>query len=274
VDDLEDEILIGEGVRLTHGSAPVSIRMFSSAIDLLATVLLAIGVYQVTEPLYGGNAAQQRVLAIVTFVLVFVTVPATVETVTRGLSLGRWALGLRIVRDDGGPIAARQAVLRAFAGVLEIYMTLGILAFSVGMLSRRGKRIGDFLAGTYALRTRVRARPLLPVKMPEHLRAWASTAVVVRLPDGLALSCRLFLERRRQLSPQSAERLGARLAGRLEPLVAPAPPPGTSPEDFIGAVIAERGEREYRFGLEQARRRSEERLLLERLPYGIADARD
>lgn len=274
MEDAGDEILIGEGVRLTHGSAPVSIRMFSSAIDVAATALLAIGLFQATQPLYGGNAAQQRVVGIVTFVLVFVTVPATVEIVTRGLSLGRWALGLRIVRDDGGPIAARQAVLRAFAGVLEIYLTLGILAFSVGMLSRRGKRVGDLLAGTYALRTRVRARPLRPLAMPEHLRAWASTADIARLPDGLALSCRLFLERRGQLEAQSAQRLGDRLAGRLEPLVAPPPPPGTPAEDFIAAVIAERRDREYRLGVEQAARASHERLLLDRLPYGIPDAAD
>lgn len=274
MEDAGDEILIGEGVRLTHGSAPVSIRMFSSAIDVAATALLAIGLFQATQPLYGGNAAQQRVVGIVTFVLVFVTVPATVEIVTRGLSLGRWALGLRIVRDDGGPIAARQAVLRAFAGVLEIYLTLGILAFSVGMLSRRGKRVGDLLAGTYALRTRVRARPLRPLAMPEHLRAWASTADIARLPDGLALSCRLFLERRGQLAAQSAQRLGDRLAGRLEPLVAPPPPPGTPAEDFIAAVIAERRDREYRLGVEQAARASHERLLLDRLPYGIPDAAD
>lgn len=275
MDEDEDEILIGEGVRLSHGSAPVSLRMFSAIIDALATTIVAYTLFRILGGAIGGlNDAQVRTLAVLTFVFAFVAIPALVETLTRGLSLGRLAVGLRIVRDDGGPIAARHAVLRAFAGLLEIYGTLGTLAFVVAMFSRRGKRIGDFLAGTYALRTRVRIRPLRPLAMPDRLAAWAATADIVRLPDGLALSCRLYLERRSQLSPRSDERLAERLTDRLLPLVAPPPPPGATRQEFIAAVIVERRNREYDIGAKAAERVAAERRLVERLPYGIADGVD
>ena len=37
-------------------------------------------------------------------VTVMVVLPTTVETLTRGRSLGKLAMGIRIVRDDGGPV--------------------------------------------------------------------------------------------------------------------------------------------------------------------------
>src|SRR5919112_957635 len=98
----------------------------------------------------GPQAGQaSRVL---TIALVFVVVPTTVETLTRGRSLGKVAAGIRIVRDDGGPVRFRHALIRALAGVGEIWLTLGAVALITSMLNDRGKRVGDLLAGTYAVR--------------------------------------------------------------------------------------------------------------------------
>ncbi len=43
--------------------------------------------------------------------------PDRFETLSRGRSLGKLALGLRVVSDDGGPERFRQALMRALAGV-------------------------------------------------------------------------------------------------------------------------------------------------------------
>ena len=45
---------------------------------------------------------------VVAVVVATVVVPTVVETLTRGRSLGRLIMGLRIVRDDGGPVGARR----------------------------------------------------------------------------------------------------------------------------------------------------------------------
>ena len=37
-----------------------------------------------------------------TLITVFLVIPTTVETLTRGKSLGKLAMGLRTVRDDAG----------------------------------------------------------------------------------------------------------------------------------------------------------------------------
>ena len=48
--------------------------------------------------------------------------PIAVETLSHGRSLGKLACGLRVVRDDGGPIRFRHALVRGAIGVVEILM--------------------------------------------------------------------------------------------------------------------------------------------------------
>lgn len=267
-----DEILIGEGVVLEAGAAPVTLRMLSGLIDYLIVIAALIAAVSfVARAASGFEASWQAALYILTTVLIAVIVPATIETLTRGLSLGRLAAGVRIVRDDGGPTAFRHAIIRALVGVVEIIMLAGTLAATVSLMSARGKRIGDYLAGTYAMRTRGAKSQLPPLVMPIHLAAWASTADIRRLPDGLALSGRLFLARAATLRPESRARIGTALAEQVLAYVAPAPPPGTHPEYAMAAVLTARRDREY--ALERARleRADREAERLGALPHGIPD---
>ena len=168
---LEDEILIGEGVRLEVGSAPVTIRIGSGIIDL---IVLAVVAYLLVKIFFAVvpnvNEALANAMIILLIVFVFLIIPSMIETLTRGQSLGRAAVGIRIIRDDGGPISFRHAFIRALLGVFEVYGTLGGIAITVAFCNRRGKRLGDYLAGTYALRTRGGTRALPPFACPRASR--------------------------------------------------------------------------------------------------------
>jgi uncharacterized RDD family membrane protein YckC len=271
-DILSDDILIGEGVRLESGSAPVTLRLLSGAIDALALVFLVYVFGSVIDTLtIASNDALAQAITIAYVLAVFVGVPTTVETLTRGRSLGRLALGLRMVRDDGGPVSFRHAFTRALIGLVEVYGTVGVVAVTVSLLSTRGKRIGDYLAGTYALRTRGGTRVLPPIGMPQSLAEWAKTADIRRLPDGLALTARLFLGRASLLQPQARGRLGNLIAVEFDRYVAPPPPMGTHPESFIAAVLAARRDREYALIIRQEAQAAATSELLRRLPHGVAD---
>lgn len=272
MDEFEDEILIGEGVRLESGAAPLPLRLASGALDAVVTLLVLWPASNAISGLVDAvNDAAGRAIIITFVVVMLVIAPAIVETLSRGRSLGRLALGLRIVRDDGGPVAFRQALIRSVVGVLEIWGTAGLLAAIVSLLSARGKRVGDYLAGTYALRTRGTQKPLPPVLMPPALAEWSRTADMTRLPDGLALNARLFLGRAAEMHPASRERHGTRFAARLSEHVAPRPPAGTHPETYIAAVLATRRDREYAIALRQASRAMSQGDLLRRLPHGVQD---
>ena len=252
-----DDLVTGEAVALDLPPAGLAIHIASGLIDVLVTVvLLFVVLFLMFVAAIPGDAALLRVAFIGSMITVFLVFPTTMETLTRGRSLGKLATGLRTVRDDGGPITAQHALTRALVGVIEIYAFTGIPAVLSSMLSSKGKRLGDYAAGTYVVRDRVRLVLPAPTLMPPHLARWAAGADIASLPVGLALGVRQYLGRVHEITPQSRQVLGERLAAQVQEYVAPPPPPGTRPEDYLAAVSASRRDRDLaRLGREAELRR-------------------
>ena len=269
---MQDEIVIGEGVVLDARPASFATRFLGAVIDLVALGIVGTLIGWVVA-FAGQNLddAAGAAVAVVLVVTLFVGIPTTVETLTRGRSLGKLAVGLRIVRDDGGPVRFRHAVIRALVGVLELWMTAGGLALITSIVHPQGKRLGDMLAGTYAVRVRGGQKAMPPIVMPPELALWARRADIRRLPDGVALAARQLLGRAGKLHQGSRVRLGVELAAEIERYVAPGPPPGTHPERFIAAVLAERRDREYFRAVRAAHVARAEAVLLHRLPHAVPD---
>lgn len=263
-------ILTGEGVLLESQPAAFASRMLGGLIDAAAYVLGTLAVIWFVGVLGGGDYSS-AIFTVLTMVVVLVGVPVTVETLSRGRSLGKLAMGTRIVRDDGGPITVRHALVRALVGVVELWGTSGVVAIIASAVHPKGKRLGDMLAGTYSARVRGRRAATVTVLMPPGLHGWAATADIARLPDGLALAVRQFLGRTRLLHPASRVELGTRLTAQVQAYVRPLPPPGVHPEDFLAAVLAERRSRELAAEYRRQARATADATLLTRLPHAIPD---
>lgn len=269
---MRDGILIGEGVVLDARPASFATRGLALFLDMLVLLVLVLASLFAFAWSLGSLELDMATAIVIAFsVLVMVVIPTTVETLSRGRSLGKLALGIRVVRDDGGPVRFRHAFLRALVGIGEIWLTLGSVALVASLTNDKGKRLGDMAAGTYAIRVRGGRPTLAPLVMPPYLAAWASHADMRRLPDGLALAARQFLSRAGKLHPASRARLGQELAGQVERYVAPGPPPGTHPETFLLAVLAERRDRDWATAQRAQVIAGEQADLLHRLPYSIPD---
>jgi uncharacterized RDD family membrane protein YckC len=254
-----DDLVTGEGVAVELPIASVASRAASGIIDLVAAGVLFFGGWIATGVVSSGmSEAVGRTILILMVAGITVGVPTVVETVTRGRTLGKLALGLRVVRDDGGPITARHALTRALVGFPEIYLPLlGSGALVAALVSPRAKRLGDMAAGTYVVSQRAKLRLLPPPVMPPPLAQWAAGADLAALPPGLAIAVRQFLGRAAGLTPASREELGQSLLRSVLPHVSPPPPPGFHPEHVLAAVIADR------------RRRDSERLAREEHRRGL-----
>lgn len=267
------DLVTGEAVVLDLRAASFATRGLAWALDALLAAALAFGATWLVA-LVGINADEAALAAAFIGLLVGVLVvfPVAVETLTRGRSLGKLAAGLRVVRDDGGPVRVRHALVRHLVGFGEIWLTLGSPAVICSLVNPRGKRIGDLLAGTYVVRERAGTASTPPVEMPPELAGWARSADIGRLPERVALSARQFLSRVDRLHPQSRRQLGESLAAQVARYVAPPAPPGTHPERMVAAVLAERRERDLvRLRRERARREAASERL-HRLPFGLDDA--
>jgi uncharacterized RDD family membrane protein YckC len=240
-----DDLVTGEAVALELPAAGIALRALSGFMDVsIAVVALMVGVFVIPLLTRGADDAIVAIATTVLLAMVFVVLPTTLETLTRGRSVGKFATGMRTVRDDAGPIGFRHSLTRALVGFVEIWLLLGVPALLSGLVSSKTKRLGDHAAGTYVVRERVHLRLPPPPMMPPALADWAAGADIARLPDGLAMAVRQFLMRAPLLSPQSRAILGVQLHDEVVTYLAPPPPSGTHPELVLAAVIADRRRRD------------------------------
>jgi uncharacterized RDD family membrane protein YckC len=240
------DLVTGEAVLLELRLAKLPSRAVAEILDLLvmfgALIVLGLvgGLSGMSDSLDGAAAAA---LGLVVLIAVFVGYPVLFESLSRGRSLGKMAMGLRVVREDGGPIQFRHALVRGLLAIFEVY-PFGVIAVITSLLSAKGKRVGDYLAGTVVIRERVPNIAAPMVQMPPVLAPWAATLELARLPDEVALSARQFLARARDLAPSVRYTMGSQIAYDVSRYVAPGPPQGCPPEAYLAAVLAERRRRE------------------------------
>ncbi|MEU6812641.1 RDD family protein [Streptomyces sp. NPDC046831] len=242
------ELVTGEAVALELRPARLPSRALAVLIDLAAVLAVYIGV---SVGLVFASAslddAAQAAVSIAAFLLVLVGGPIAVETLSHGRSLGKLALGLRVVRDDGGPIRFRHALVRGAIGVVEILMTFGVVACVASLVSARGRRLGDVFAGTLVVRERVASGRLDFVPPPPPwLVGRFSTLDLSAVPDGLWLAVRQYLTRMHQLDPQVGWAMAQRLADDVAARTGAPAPPGVPPAMYLAAVVDERRTREAR----------------------------
>lgn len=247
------DLVIGEGVALDLRLAKVPSRALARLLDLLVQAGLLGVLAAVLGVVVSSGAVDDAVMAgllIVMIIVVVVGYPALLETVTRGRTLGKMALGLRVVRTDGGPVRFRHALVRALTGIFDFYATAGVLAVVTSFSSRQGRRTGDWLAGTVVVRDRAPDAGVSPagmaaLAMPYPLLGWAQQADLSALPDDVALSVRQFLTRMHEMREDVAARMGHELASEVMRYVA-LPPSGTPPWAYLAGVTAERRVRQMR----------------------------
>jgi uncharacterized RDD family membrane protein YckC len=239
------DLVTGEAVQLDMRLAKLASRGLALALDILVQMsLLVAGVLVLSGTALFVDDALATAIGLVFYVLVILGYPVAFETFTRGRSLGKMAMGLRVVREDGGPERFRQAFVRGLLGVVEIWLTFGTVALIASLASAKGRRIGDYLAGTVVVHERVPVRAAPVAAMPPQLAGWAQQLDLSRVPDDLALAARQFLARAPELSPQVRDEMGTSLARALAQVTAPPPPPGVPAWAFLSAVLAERRRRE------------------------------
>nr|WP_179968558.1 RDD family protein [Mycolicibacterium helvum] len=241
---MSETVVTGDAVVLDVQIAQLPVRAVSALIDIAVMIIgYIIGVILWATTITQFDEALSAAVLIIFTVLVIVGYPVAFETATRGRTLGKMAMGLRVVSDDGGPERFRQALFRALAGFVEIWMLTGGPAVICSLISPRGKRIGDVFAGTVVISERGPKLPPPPV-MPPALTWWASSLELSALTPEQAELARQFLARAPQLAPDVRNEMAYRIAGDIASRISPPPPPGVPPQYVLAAVLAERHRRE------------------------------
>lgn len=240
------ELVTGDAVVLGLRPARVPTRAFAVFIDLVLvwSLYLALSLLVLTSVSSLDTAAMAAV-QVALFILVPVGVPIAVETLSRGRSLGKLACGLRVLREDGGPVRFRHALVRGAIGVVEIQLSSGVIACIASLVSARGRRLGDVFAGTLVVRERVptvRAGQIPPP--PPWLAGRFGGLDLSGVPEALWLAVRQYLLRADQLDETVGRAMAEKLATDLVARTGAPPPPGLPPATYLAGVLAERQARE------------------------------
>ncbi|HZD68001.1 MAG TPA: RDD family protein [Actinomycetes bacterium] len=162
------------------------------------------------------------------------------ETLWNGRTVGKAALGLRVVTKEGGPVRFRHATVRALLGLVDFGIASGFFAVVFVLVTPDNQRLGDLLAGTLVLRERSGLPAPAPVSfgVPPGLEPYAATLDVSGLRVEQYQAVRTFLLRAPSLPPGPRTSLAVQLASPLVERLRPPPPPGLPAELFLNCVAA------------------------------------
>ena len=236
-------IVTPEAVVLDFETAGIASRLLAGLIDIAVQGLLLIGflffIFLVGQsvPAVRGIAAAAIYLAL--FLVIF-AYPAALETLWRGRTLGKAALGLRVVTAEGAPIQFRHAAIRAIFGLVDKFLVSGLVGIVALLLTRRNQRLGDLVANTLVLRERsgLRAPSATTFHAPAGLESYVANLDVAGLGHDDYATIRSFLLRVTTLPPRVRDELGRQLASPLVDRLRTQPPPGLPAELFLVCVAA------------------------------------
>jgi uncharacterized RDD family membrane protein YckC len=151
-----------EGVRLLLTPAGPAPRAAAWALDFIIWGLFA----WIIAVAVGGSKAGQGLQYVLMFAAYW-GYPIVCEVYFRGRSIGKRALGIEVLRDDGLPVGWRESTLRNLLLVADFMPFLYASGLLCMLFDLRFRRLGDIVAGTLVVYSeRAAPRPEAPQVAP------------------------------------------------------------------------------------------------------------
>lgn len=143
-------------VQVHKTRAPFSLRCGALLIDYIVLIGIVATCTLIARILGGGaRTAGNSTETLGWFLVVVVGIlNFGVLAGLTGLTIGKWATGLRIERANGDQLGIGRAFLRHFVGYPASIVTLG-LGFLLAALNKRGRTLEDLIANTVVVRDEV-----------------------------------------------------------------------------------------------------------------------
>jgi uncharacterized RDD family membrane protein YckC len=236
-------VITPEAVVLDFERAGVASRTIAALLDALAlaaTIGILLLVVDTTVGLGGGGGA--ALVAVLTSLVVVVLWFCGFETLWRGRTLGKAAMGLRVVSADGTSERFQQAFVRAAVGIVDfLVVPIGFVAVVSVLLSPRDQRLGDMAAGTLVVRERSARSLVAPAWFapPQGWEPYAASLDVTNLDENTYGLIRSFLLRFHELTPGARDHMAVRVANPVAVRMGHTPPSYVHPHLFLLCVAAQ-----------------------------------
>lgn len=137
----------------TRVQVPFALRCGAFLIDYILLILLVVMGTLFARMLGGGARAAGNSAETAAIVLAIVVALLNLGVLAglTGRTIGKWATGLRIQRNESGNPGIGRALLRHFVGYPLSFVTLGI-GFLMAAATVHGRGLHDMIAGTIVVR--------------------------------------------------------------------------------------------------------------------------
>ncbi len=203
-------IVTPEAVVLDFELAGVASRSIAIVVDVIVQLLALLALVFIVGLASIGSDVIGIVVLLVGLILIVIGYPVAMETLNNGRSFGRMIVGTRVVTVEGAPVRFRHAFIRALLAIVDLFASSGAVAVVAALVTRRGQRLGDLVAGTMVIRERkdVGSGWMQPIFAAPYLVVWAKDMDTSPLGDDGYQVVRDYLRRIPELGREQAAELG------------------------------------------------------------------
>ena len=235
----DDQLVTPEGVALALDPAGVGSRSVALLLDAIVQFVALFGLLMLLAIASGFISGW--VALTIAFLAVFTVLfgyPVLLETLWRGRTLGKAALGLRVVTVEGAPVRMRHAAIRAALGLVDFLGTGGAAAVVSALATARNQRLGDLVAGTVVVHERRRRAHATSFFAPPEAASAAATVDVAGLDRDDYGLVRSFLLRAPSMSAHARAELATQIADGIAVRLGQPRPPELDAATWLAAVAA------------------------------------
>jgi len=223
-----------EGVVLDLPTATLGTRVPARALDLVVEIAGAGAILVGLAATGAGQVAALVAVSLVVFGALLVY-PTVMEAFAGGRTLGKMAVGLRVISTTGAPIGLRQAAIRAVLAPVDLL--LGAVCM---LVSPRGQRLGDLAAGTVVVRSRSGGGAVAGMWFapPPGMESFTTGLDTAGMGEAEYEVVRSYLRRWSELRPEARWVVGAQIARGLVAKLGHALPQWMAPDLYLACLAA------------------------------------
>jgi len=234
-----------EGVTFTLPLAGPVVRSMAWFIDVISILIAYTICLQVLNVVGLIMADLTSALFILILFVLRTGYSMVLELFWNGQTVGKWALGLRVMDVNGLRLQPSQIILRNLLRTVDSLPSLYLLGGITSLINRNGQRLGDLAANTIVVKTSKAFEPDLDLILDKNaynsLHAYPHLTARLRQqvdPEEAAVALQALM-RRNSLLPEARVALFDEIAGHFKSKIAfpPEAVEGVSDEQYVRNVV-------------------------------------
>jgi uncharacterized RDD family membrane protein YckC len=153
-------VITTQNVAINYHVANIGERLLARLLDLVFFAVYLFIAYMIAGRAMSGMSYSDEDRKFATAIYLLIPIPVLtytlwIEPLFNGRSIGKLIMGLKVVKTNGTPASVGDFAFRWISRLLEgEFGIFTCLALPVAIISGKGQRVGDMVAGTMLIRTK------------------------------------------------------------------------------------------------------------------------